>query len=36
VEDDELRLNRKSLLGWVYQLFAKSFADLYLIETTDV
>jgi glycyl-tRNA synthetase beta chain len=35
VEDEALRLNRKSLCGSVYHLFAKTFADLYLIETTE-
>ena len=34
-EDEAVRLNRKSLLGWIYQLFAHNFADLYLIEDTD-
>ena len=35
VDDEAVRLNRKSLCGWIYRLFADSFADLYLIETTD-
>jgi len=35
VEDQAVRLNRKSLCGWVYRLFAGRFADLYLIETAD-
>jgi len=34
-DDETVRLNRKSLLGWVYQLFAHNFADLYLIEDVD-
>ncbi|MCD6415861.1 MAG: glycine--tRNA ligase subunit beta [Planctomycetes bacterium] len=34
VEDEQVRLNRKSLCGHVYRLFAERFADLYLIETT--
>ncbi len=32
VDDPALQLNRKSLLGQVYHLFADHFADLYLIE----
>ncbi len=35
VDDEDVRLNRKSLCGWVYRLFAEPFADLYEIETTD-
>jgi glycyl-tRNA synthetase beta chain len=35
VEDEELRLHRKSLCGHVYHLFAERFADLYLIETAE-
>ncbi len=34
-DDEAVRLNRKSLVGWVYQLFAHNFADLYLIEDVD-
>jgi len=34
-DDEAVRLNRKSLLGWVYQLFAHNFADLYLIEDVE-
>jgi len=34
VDDQAVRLNRKSLCGWVYHLFADAFADLYVIETT--
>ncbi len=33
VEDEAVRVNRKSLCGHVYRLFADHFADLYLIET---
>jgi glycyl-tRNA synthetase beta chain len=33
VEDQAVRLNRKSLCGWICRLFADGFADLYLIET---
>ena len=32
VDDPAVQLNRKSLLGQVYHLFADHFADLYLIE----
>ena len=32
VDDQAVQLNRKSLLGRVYHLFADHFADLYLIE----
>jgi glycyl-tRNA synthetase beta chain len=35
VEDEAVRLNRKSLCGWIYRLFADRFADLYLIETAQ-
>jgi glycyl-tRNA synthetase beta chain len=35
VDDEAVRLNRKSLCGWVYRLFAERFADLYLIETAE-
>ncbi len=35
VEDEAVRLNRKSLCGWIYRLFAERFADLYVIETAD-
>jgi len=35
VEDEAVRVNRKSLCGWVYRLFADRFADLYLIETAE-
>ena len=35
VDDEDVRLNRKSLLGRIYRLFADHFADLYLIETAD-
>lgn len=35
VEDEDVRLNRKSLCGHVYRLFAAHFADLYLIETAE-
>lgn len=35
VEDDDMRMNRKSLLGHVYRLFADRFADLYFIETAE-
>ncbi|KPK59633.1 MAG: hypothetical protein AMK73_08520 [Planctomycetes bacterium SM23_32] len=35
VEDAALRVNRKSLCGAVYHLFARPFADLYLIETAE-
>jgi glycyl-tRNA synthetase beta chain len=33
VDDEAVKVNRKSLLGRVYRLFAEHFADLYLIET---
>jgi glycyl-tRNA synthetase beta chain len=36
VDDQPLQLNRKSLLGEVYHLFADHFADLYLIEVAAV
>jgi len=35
VDEEGLRLNRKSLLGRLYRLFAERFADLYLIETAE-
>ncbi len=35
VEDERVRLNRKSLCGWIYRLFADRFADLYVIETAE-
>jgi len=35
VEDEALRLNRKSLCAQVYRLFATRFADLYLIEVAE-
>jgi glycyl-tRNA synthetase beta chain len=35
VDDEDVRMNRKSLLGHIYRLFAAHFADLYQIETAD-
>jgi glycyl-tRNA synthetase beta chain len=35
VDDEAVRLNRKSLCGRVYRLFADHFADLYVIETAE-
>jgi glycyl-tRNA synthetase beta chain len=35
VDDEAVRINRKSLCGHVYRLFADGFADLYMIETAE-
>ena len=35
VEDEAVRLNRKSLCAVIYRLFADRFADLYLIERAE-
>ncbi len=35
VEDEAVRVNRKSLCGHVFRLFADRFANLYLLETAE-